>query len=127
MAECPFCTLPPARIVASNEYALLVRDAFPVAPGHSLVIPRRHIASVVEATWRELSGLWLLVDAAKRNLVAENQAAGFNIGINDGAAAGQTVPHLHIHIIPRFVGDQPDPRGGIRWIFPDKADYWSGG
>ncbi len=51
---------------------------------------------------------------------------GFNIGINDGEAAGQTVPHLHLHLIPRFTGDVPEPRGGIRWIFPDKADYWSG-
>lgn len=59
-------------------------------------------------------------------VLTERRPDGFNIGINDGAAAGQTVMHLHIHLIPRYEGDATDPRGGVRWIFPDKADYWSG-
>ncbi len=66
-----------------------------------------------------------LLEEAKKGVDAEFHPDGYNIGINDGAAAGQTVPHLHIHLIPRYKGDQPDPRGGVRWIFPDKADYWS--
>lgn len=66
-----------------------------------------------------------LLDEAKAAAEVEFSPAGFNIGINDGAAAGQTVPHLHIHLIPRFAGDLPDPRGGVRWVIPAKADYWS--
>jgi diadenosine tetraphosphate (Ap4A) HIT family hydrolase len=66
-----------------------------------------------------------LLDAAKAVVSFEFRPDGFNIGINDGAAAGQTVPHLHIHLIPRYKGDLPDPRGGVRWLFPEKADYWS--
>lgn len=66
-----------------------------------------------------------LLDESKAALDAEFHPDGYNIGINDGAAAGQTIAHLHIHLIPRYAGDQPDPRGGVRWIFPAKADYWS--
>jgi diadenosine tetraphosphate (Ap4A) HIT family hydrolase len=65
-----------------------------------------------------------LLEAAKRELDDAHRPDGYNIGINDGPAAGQTVPHLHIHLIPRYQGDQPDPRGGVRWVFPDKAKYW---
>lgn len=67
----------------------------------------------------------VLLDQARQQLLAELKPDGFNIGINDGAEAGQTVPHLHIHLIPRFAGDREDPRGGVRWIIPEKADYWS--
>jgi diadenosine tetraphosphate (Ap4A) HIT family hydrolase len=66
-----------------------------------------------------------LLDQAKINIQAEYQPDGFNIGINDGPTAGQTVPHLHIHLIPRYTEDGVDPRGGVRWLVPDKADYWS--
>jgi len=70
--------------------------------------------------------MFSLLDWCHSDLVSRRNPAGFNIGINDGKAAGQTVLHLHIHLIPRYAGDKPDPRGGVRWIFPDKADYWSG-
>ncbi len=75
-------------------------------------------------TRQEKDELLAALDAAKVSIDAELQPDGYNIGINDGSAAGQTVPHLHIHLIPRFDGDQADPRGGVRWIFPDKANYW---
>lgn len=122
---CAFCTLPAARIVDSTELGLVVRDAYPISPGHTLVIPRRHIGSFFELSDDERKSLLGLLTDAKQVLDQELHPQGFNIGINDGAAAGQTVPHLHIHLIPRFSGDRPDPRGGVRWIIPEKADYWS--
>lgn len=122
---CPFCTLPTERIRGQNEHALWFRDGYPVSPGHSLVIPRRHVGSFFEVTTQERAAMLALLDEAKAAAEVEFSPAGFNIGINDGAAAGQTVPHLHIHLIPRFAGDLPDPRGGVRWVIPAKADYWS--
>lgn len=122
---CTFCTLPASRVVGKNEHAFWIRDAFPVSLGHSLVIPKRHVGSFFEVTLEERIALLDLLDQAKASAVAEFRPDGFNIGINDGAAAGQTVPHLHIHLIPRHAGDQEDPRGGVRWVIPEKADYWS--
>jgi len=89
-----------------------------------LVIPRRHVASFFEITEAERSGLMDLLSNAKNIVQADLAPAGYNIGINDGASAGQTVPHLHIHLIPRYTGDLPDPRGGVRWVLPEKAKYW---
>ena len=66
-----------------------------------------------------------LLDATRELLIVQHRPDGFNLGINDGAAAGQTVPHVHLHVIPRYAGDSPDPRGGLRWVLPEKADYWS--
>ncbi len=124
-ATCPFCSMPPDRIVDRTELAVVIRDAFPVSPGHTLVIPVRHVGSLFETTDAERSDCLALLDRARRVLAGELQPAGYNIGINDGKAAGQTVPHLHIHLIPRYAGDQPDPRGGVRWIFPERARYWT--
>ena len=122
--SCPFCELPAARILAEDELAVVIRDAFPVSEGHTIIVPRRHIRSFFEATATERASLLRLLDEAKVTLDAENQPDGYNIGINDGVAAGQTVPHLHIHLIPRYVGDRLDPRGGVRWVLPEKAKYW---
>lgn len=122
---CPFCTLPKERIVLQNDLAIVIRDGFPISPGHTLIIPKRHVGSFFEVTAEERDSLLHLLDEAKALLDAEFHPAGYNIGINDGAPAGQTVPHLHIHLIPRYLGDTPDPRGGVRWIFPDKAKYWA--
>jgi len=122
---CPFCTLPTSRILGQNAYAIWFRDGFPVSTGHSLVVPRRHVGSFFEIDEQERSAMLELLDQAKAMAQQEFQPDGYNIGINDGAAAGQTVPHLHIHLIPRFDGDCADPRGGVRWIIPEKADYWS--
>jgi diadenosine tetraphosphate (Ap4A) HIT family hydrolase len=96
-----------------------------VSPGHTLVIPRRHIGSFFDLIPEERTDLLALLDEARKGIDAEFAPQAYNIGINDGPAAGQTVPHLHIHLIPRYDGDRPDPRGGVRWLFPDKADYWS--
>jgi len=125
MHPCPFCTLPPERILLCTPLALALRDAYPISPGHTLIIPRRHIASFFELTADERADLLTLLDQARAGLDAECHPDAYNIGINDGPAAGQTISHLHIHLIPRYTGDQPDPRGGVRWIFPDKADYWT--
>jgi len=122
---CPFCDIDPARMAGADELVFAIRDGFPISPGHMLIIPRRHIASFFDATSAERTSLLELLDVARNRLVEEFAPAGFNIGINDGPAAGQTVPHLHIHLIPRFAGDSADPRGGVRWVIPTFADYWS--
>lgn len=121
---CPFCTLPSDRVRWSDDLCLVIRDAFPVSPGHSLVISRRHIGSFFELTAEERVSVLAALDVAKQELDAEFAPAAYNIGINDGPAAGQTVPHLHVHLIPRYEGDMEDPRGGVRWVIPDKARYW---
>ena len=121
---CPFCAPDASRIVGETPLAFALRDAFPVSPGHTLIVPRRHIASFFDATDDERTALLDLLARMKAILAQEHSPAGYNIGINDGLAAGQTIPHLHIHLIPRYVGDRPDPRGGVRWIFPDRANYW---
>ncbi|TXH85766.1 HIT family protein [Thauera aminoaromatica] len=122
--SCPFCALPAERILIFADEALMIRDAFPVSPGHTLVIPRRHIGSFFELSDAERTCMFELLAQAKAELDLSFQPDGFNIGINDGAAAGQTVPHLHLHLIPRYLGDVPDPRGGVRWVMPGKAKYW---
>jgi diadenosine tetraphosphate (Ap4A) HIT family hydrolase len=121
---CPFCTLPPERIIDSNDLALVIRDGYPVSPGHTLVIPKRHIGSWFEITPEEQSAMLDLLGRAKAVLEEEFKPDGYNIGINDGPTAGQTVPHLHMHLIPRYKDDLEDPRGGVRWIIPGKAKYW---
>jgi len=103
----------------------MVLDGYPVSRGHTLIIPKRHVGSFFELETAEHDDILLMIQEAKKRLDADYSPDGYNIGINDGPAAGQTVPHLHIHIIPRYEGDQDDPRGGVRWIFPDKADYWT--
>jgi len=123
-AQCPFCTINPARIIGVNDYAMAIFDGFPISPGHTLIIPRRHIASLFETTAEERGALFDLLTNMRKSLMTDRNPNGLNIGINEGADAGQTVMHLHIHLIPRYTGDMSDPRGGIRWIFPDKAAYW---
>lgn len=121
---CPFCNLDNSRIIQANTHAIAIFDGYPVSPGHCLIIPKRHIASFFEATREEQTAILDLLAEIHEILKKEHNPDGFNIGINDGSAAGQTVMHLHIHLIPRYAGDMPDPRGGVRWIFPDKAAYW---
>lgn len=136
MAEhpCPFCEITQApsnpRLFAANEYAFVIADGYPVTDGHTLVIPKRHVASFFELNRQERDSMLLLLDSAKAKLEQGRQPDGYSIGINDGAAAGQTVPHCHMHLIPRYDEDNQernaDSRVGIRWVVPEKADYWSG-
>lgn len=125
MMYCVFCSLTADRILLENELAIAILDGFPLSNGHTLIIPRRHVASFFDVTTEERTALFSLLEQAKNRLVEDENPAGFNVGINDGSAAGQTVPHLHIHLIPRYKGDCDDPRGGVRWIFPNKAAYWN--
>ncbi|MDD5169518.1 MAG: HIT family protein [Syntrophales bacterium] len=121
---CPFCILTSSILVLTNNDSVAVYDRHPVSPGHALIIPRRHIASLFDATSEERASLLELLARTRELLLKEFNPDGFNIGINDGTMAGQTILHLHIHLIPRYAGDMPDPRGGVRWIFPEKAVYW---
>lgn len=123
MDECVFCSFD-KDIRQENHHAIACYDGFPVSTGHMLVIPRRHVASIFELSLFELQDLIKLIRYCHSILKEEHNPDGFNIGINEGEAAGQTVPHLHVHIIPRYRGDQDDPRGGVRLIFPEKARYW---
>lgn len=122
---CVFCTLPPHRLLDENASAIAIRDGYPVSCGHTLIIPKRHTVSFFDLSPQERGDILDLLDRTKLALDNEFAPQGYNVGINDGAVAGQTVPHVHVHLIPRYVGDVPDPRGGVRWILPDKADYWS--
>jgi diadenosine tetraphosphate (Ap4A) HIT family hydrolase len=124
-APCPFCAPDPERVLHEDEQVRVIRDCYPVSPDHVLIVPRRHIGSFFETTQAERLAILSGLDLARRVVNARRRPDGFNIGINDGTAAGQTVHHLHVHLIPRFLGDQPDPRGGVRWVLPEKADYWS--
>jgi len=122
---CPFCTVDRSRVVDERALCFAIRDGFPISPGHTLIIPKRHVASFFDVSLEERNELMDLLQAVKQTLDAEVQPQGYNVGINDGIAAGQTVLHLHIHLIPRYNRDIEDPRGGVRWIFPSKAKYWS--
>jgi len=121
---CPFCSLPQDRIISENESTVTIRDGFPVSRGHTLIILKRHIESLFDCNPDEKADILQALEEAKVALDKEFSPDGYNMGINDGIAAGQTVMHLHIHLIPRYKGDTEDPRGGVRWIFPDKAKYW---
>ena len=121
--DSPFLAIPSSEWLAANQSAFVIADRFPVSPGHALVVPRRSIATWWEATDQERADLLALVDEVKRQLDAELQPDGYNVGFNAGAAAGQTVGHLHIHVIPRYHGDMPDPRGGVRHVIPSKGNY----
>jgi diadenosine tetraphosphate (Ap4A) HIT family hydrolase len=112
-------------MIDASQHGIVIRDGFPVSPGHTLIISKRHVGSLFDLSIEERIDLLALLDRAKATVEMEFGPDGYNVGINDGAAAGQTIPHLHVHLIPRYAGDQPDPRGGVRWIFPGKADYWN--
>lgn len=120
---CPFCYLEASSVQLENDYAVAFLDGFPVTAGHTLVVPKRHIASVCDLPEEEQGAVWSLVTQVRAKLLAELKPDGFNIGLNDGTAAGQTVMHAHVHVIPRCHGDVADPRGGVRRVLRKKAQY----
>jgi diadenosine tetraphosphate (Ap4A) HIT family hydrolase len=124
-STCPFCHRDPARVLAEDDLTVTYKDGFPVSPGHTLIIPKRHVATLFEATEAEQQALLKALHRAKAILDQIHHPDGYTIGINHGEAGGQTVLHLHIHLIPRYNGDQEDPRGGVRWVLPEKARYWA--
>jgi diadenosine tetraphosphate (Ap4A) HIT family hydrolase len=124
MIPCVFCEINIEKVVSSSPMTLTIRDEFPISKGHTLVISKRHIAAFFDASDEEVLELMNAVKTAKEQLDIEFSPSGYNIGINSGECAGQTVQHLHIHLIPRYENDVIDPRGGVRWIIPEKANYW---
>lgn len=121
---CPFCTLPSSRILAENDLALAFRDGFPVTELHTLVVPKRHAATYFDLTEEERTAIHRLL-VGQRGKISEQDGTieGFNIGWNCGEAAGQTVFHAHVHLIPRRHGDVESPRGGVRHTIPGKGKY----
>ena len=118
---CLFCRA--AGVTRENALAYATRDTYPVSPGHTLIIPRRHCADFFELTPDELAACMELLFAEQRALAVEAKPDGYNVGVNAGRAGGQSVLHVHIHLIPRYAGDHPRPQGGVRQILPSKADY----
>jgi diadenosine tetraphosphate (Ap4A) HIT family hydrolase len=118
---CPFCGKPD--MVIENELAFAHYDSYPASPGHCLVITRRHVAEYFQASTEEKNAIWALVDEMKIIIDREYKPDGYNVGVNIGKAAGQSVPHLHIHMIPRYTGDVENPQGGVRGVIPHKQKY----
>ena len=121
--ECIFCRDGNDRRILENEYAFAVFDSYPVSKGHMLIVPRRHFQSYFDCTPEERDAVWTLVGEAKLHLDELYEPGGYNVGINVGATAGQSVMHLHVHLMPRYAGDVPDPRGGVRGVIPEKQKY----
>ena len=122
--NCLFCNLKPSRIIDENELCIAIRDGYPVTTNHTLIIPRRHVPDYFDLYQPELNAIHSLLHSQK-NLIMETDPAvtGFNVGINSGASAGQTIFHVHVHLIPRKVGDVENPRGGVRGVIPSKQNY----
>lgn len=119
--NCIFCN--PTNILIDGEYSYSRLDGYPVSEGHCLIIPKRHVGSIDDLTDVELKDLYTVLHQTKILIRETYLPDGFNIGINEGEAAGQTVPHLHIHLIPRYEGDVECPRGGVRGVIPSKCNY----
>ena len=120
---CPFCNPVADEIVAKNDLCYARWDGYPVSKGHLLVIPFRHVADYFSLTVEEKQAVLALVDECKEVIEKNLRPAGYNIGFNVGKAAGQTVMHCHCHMIPRYVGDVRDPKGGVRGVVPGSIDY----
>ena len=121
---CPFCAPDAARVIFRDALVTALWDLYPVNPGHALIVPNRHVAGWEEARVDERAALMAAVDRVRAEIRARFRADAFNVGFNDGVAAGQTVFHLHVHVIPRVSGDMEDPRGGVRYVVPGRARYW---
>ena len=124
MNNCYFCKcLKEKKIVLENELAFAIFDGYPVNKGHMLIIPKRHIKDWWETTSDEKIAIMNLIDEAKLLIDKEYQPDGYNIGMNLGKSAGQSIMHLHVHLIPRYIGDVTNPRGGVRGVIPEKQNY----
>ena len=122
--DCPFCNPDSEReLLLESATAYGMFDKFPVSNGHTLIIPKKHCSNYFELSFKEQSACWFMLNKAKEILTKEFKPDGFNIGININDAAGQTVPHVHIHIIPRYKDDVEEPRGGVRGVIPEKKSY----
>jgi diadenosine tetraphosphate (Ap4A) HIT family hydrolase len=121
---CVFCNIPKSRITLENDQAFAIFDGFPITPLHGLIIPKRHVEDFFGITDHELLHCRGLIEKLRQKIVCEDPSVdGFNIGINAGASAGQTIFHCHIHLIPRRIGDVENPRGGVRHLIPGKGFY----
>ena len=121
--QCVFCNLSSERIIAENELCLAIRDGFPVSEGHTLIIPKHHVADYFDLTPNEIAAMHTMMKEIKCQLDNELHPDGYNIGINVNAAAGQTIFHVHMHLIPRYIGDVENPKGGVRGVIPEKQKY----
>jgi diadenosine tetraphosphate (Ap4A) HIT family hydrolase len=125
MNPCPFCErVSSGEVLIASALSAVIMDAFPVSPGHCLIVPKRHAISIFEMTPEEARDLFDLVSSIKSVIENKFSPAGYNLGMNIGSAAGQTVAHAHLHVIPRYQGDVLDPRGGVRNIIPMRGKYW---
>jgi len=122
-SACPFCAPQDDRLFHRGRLIFGLWDQFPVSPGHALIIPRRHVGSWFAATDEERGAMIAGVAEARAAIEQIHQPDGYNLGVNIGHAAGQTISHLHLHVIPRYHGDVTQPRGGVRHVIPEKADY----
>jgi diadenosine tetraphosphate (Ap4A) HIT family hydrolase len=123
MTNCPFCNTQPLKILLENAKAIAFSDKYPVQRGHLLIVPKRHVATYFDATDEEIMAIHELMKKGKELLDREYSPDGYNIGVNVGEYGGQTVMHLHVHLIPRYKGDMDDPRGGIRKAIPNLVPY----
>ena len=119
---CPFCNIEREKILES-EMSFAIYDGFPVNDGHALIIPKRHTANYFDLSLEEQKDCIELLNRVKGIVLEKYNPAGFNVGININEAAGQTVPHVHIHLIPRYNGDVEEPRGGVRGVVPERKSY----
>jgi diadenosine tetraphosphate (Ap4A) HIT family hydrolase len=125
---CVFCDIVRAhRYGTENASAVAFPDAYPLSPGHTLIVPRRHETDYFSLSEEEQTDLWSLIPAVKREIERTHRPSGYNLGTNSGKAAGQTIEHLHLHVIPRYRGDVEDPRGGVRWVDPSPGTILAGG
>ena len=122
--SCPFCTVEGSReILASSALSVAFYDGFPVSIGHALIVPRRHVASFFDLTEEERADLFRVADEVRHIVDERYHPDGYNLGVNVGEAAGQSIFHVHLHLIPRYAGDVPNPRGGVRGVIPRKQSY----
>ncbi len=119
---CPFCS-PDREVIQKSKHCYAIYDKYPVNPGHVLVISHRHVTDYFDLEDGEKAGLWKLVEEMRSFLDEKFHPDGFNVGFNVGKEAGQTIDHVHIHIIPRYSGDMDDPAGGVRHVIPEKGKY----